>query len=918
MFRELIAAYAQTGSRRISEVHLHHTWRPTRRQYHDLAASIGPQEAGLLLVQSMWRHHVKERGFANIAQQLTIDPVGGLWLGRPWNERPASAVGFNGSLKRGPFMIEVIGDFDLYAERFDGEQRAAAINVIRAINAACHLPSSALTFHNEMAAKSCPGSSVDKRALIAEIEAAETPQNLARATGPLASDQIDTAAGSGAAQRERVKLAMYLTKVSPETPRDVDEGELPEGELGDPSGRYLDGEMEANLSRTRAGKQPPITPLMLITLRDHVINLEQGRFSDTGLLTSSAERVEEIFRSAIPRVTRDWPTLKLVFYAHGGLVDEEQAIRQAHEHREWWLANGIYPIFFIWETGPLEVALQTIKEKASRGHPDARAFITDELWERAARLIGRPLWRGMLASAARASEDGGGATIVVNELARLKQVRPGVEIHLVGHSAGTIFHTHFARRLSTAAVPISSVQLLAPAVSVALYKQELMQLVDGQRVKKLRVFNMREALERNDPTMRHYGYGKSILYAVHGAFEDRAEVPILGLEESLFSDRDLLRHFGVTEAGQAPANLVWSTTGPEAPERYRSNSTTHGFDQDADTMTATLLEVLDRQNSQGLKPFPGRTSGVVSEGARFAAIDELLDDTGGSGGAAALKPAPAAVPDKFGPTTVYKTRRALCIGINYADDPNFKVRLTGCLNDAKAWAEMLRGLGYVADPLLLEVEATFEGIRAKIKNFVSSANAGDDLIIQYAGHGTDFTDYNGDEPTDLDQAIVPYDYKMAGCLLDDELREMFASLPAGARLTTIFDCCHSGSATRIIKALDLARVFDGGRPALRPRFLEPDLQLAGLTKEKWRRPARSLEFTQEQMRNVHFAACRDDQLAYELDGQGRFTKIATQIFARGVGLSFRELHARIESEFAAFDNQDPILEGPASMKDARF
>jgi len=70
--------------------------------------------------------HGAER-LERVAQHLTIDPRGGLWTGRNWNPAPASATGHNGTAGEGPFVIEMVGDFDAGQDPFDGEQQTAAI-----------------------------------------------------------------------------------------------------------------------------------------------------------------------------------------------------------------------------------------------------------------------------------------------------------------------------------------------------------------------------------------------------------------------------------------------------------------------------------------------------------------------------------------------------------------------------------------------------------------------------------------------------------------------------------------------------------------------------------------------------------------------------------------------------------------------
>jgi hypothetical protein len=67
-----------------------------------------------------------------------------------------------------------------------------------------------------------------------------------------------------------------------------------------------------------------------------------------------------------------------------------------------------------------------------------------------------------------------------------------------------------------------------------------------------------------------------------------------------------------------------------------------------------------------------------------------------------------------------------------------------------------------------------------------------DKVIYYAGHGLNVPDYNGDEASGQDQAIVPDDYR-SGFLVDDTLNALLAKAPSTANVTIILDCCHSGT-----------------------------------------------------------------------------------------------------------------------------
>jgi hypothetical protein len=117
----------------------------------------------------MWRYHTRENGWSDIAQHLSVAPDGTLWLGRDWNTAPASATGHNGSAKAGPFMIEMIGDFDVGRDRLQGAQRAAVMEVIARVQRRFGLPAEALRFHNQMSGKTCPGSSLSRAQVVAEV-----------------------------------------------------------------------------------------------------------------------------------------------------------------------------------------------------------------------------------------------------------------------------------------------------------------------------------------------------------------------------------------------------------------------------------------------------------------------------------------------------------------------------------------------------------------------------------------------------------------------------------------------------------------------------------------------------------------------------------------------------------------------------
>src|SRR5262249_17840572 len=146
-----------------------------------------------------------------------------------------------------------------------------------------------------------------------------------------------------------------------------------------------------------------LTPDLLRTLRPHVVNLTQGRFSAEGLFATAPGDVDAIFgehlEQAIHEKSESNP-LRLVFYAHGGLVSEANGLPLDGKHVSWWKENDIYPIYFVWETGFFETIGQLlfgIQQREPRlATRDFWDVTLDPVVEVAAREAGGVhIWSGM-------------------------------------------------------------------------------------------------------------------------------------------------------------------------------------------------------------------------------------------------------------------------------------------------------------------------------------------------------------------------------------------------------------------------------------------------------------------------------------------------------------------------------------------
>jgi hypothetical protein len=140
------------------EFHVHHTWRPDHAIYFSKPDPLYWQEA-------MRRFHVDTNGWSDIAQHVTLLPNGRFVTGRDFGRNPASITGYNDNA----FMMEMIGDFDVGKDPFDGPQKESAILLARWFDQRGKY----IRFHNEASSKTCPGSGIHKYDFMNEVRNCE-------------------------------------------------------------------------------------------------------------------------------------------------------------------------------------------------------------------------------------------------------------------------------------------------------------------------------------------------------------------------------------------------------------------------------------------------------------------------------------------------------------------------------------------------------------------------------------------------------------------------------------------------------------------------------------------------------------------------------------------------------------------------
>lgn len=931
-------------TRRINAIHLHHTWRPNHSQY-----------TGYDTIVSMWRYHTQVNGWSDIAQHLTVDPEGKIWTGRNWNQPPVSAAGHNGNRTAGPFMVALIGDFDHGRDRLQDEQRRTAVQLIALLQRKFRLARETLRFHSQMSSKSCPGTAVDWQELLDEV----------RGVGSLGGAPAGAAGAPAEDSRPFDEDALVSHAViealaaKPSGRDDPADAEPLEDAMTDSQLRALfraaDGTAPAGRGTGGEGRtlqDAPLPPEILTALRPHVVNLNLGMFSTDGQFATTPGDVDAIFHQHLLRElegarARKEP-LRLVFYAHGGLVKESAGLRMAEKHVGWWKRNNVYPIYFVWETGLFETIAQLLRRsrQAVRGVTrDIFDYTTDPLLEGAVRSLYAPrIWSGMKRSAELGAAPGGGARHVAQRLKEFcDEHRLGeeqIELHAVGHSAGAIFQAQFLPVAHELGLPsFRTVHFLAPALRVDTFHERLgARLGKDKGIDHLTVFTMYDALERNDDC--NTIYRKSLLYLISRALEPEPRAPIMGLETCLRNDARLRELLGLGAARSQMGEVVWSATTLDSG-RGASRSAHHGdFDDDVPTMNSVVRRVLGLDDNDPIKEFPAQPAGARGRDLWADQVDwpADMDFLVGGGGAdglgapAALPPAPlqpyaqpyAAAPAAVAtPVTVPGVataplrppgatagrRRALCVGINdYPTAP-----LYGCVADSVEWQAALTALAFQEIDVLQNRDATRDRILQALERIVSTSVAGDVVVFQFAGHGTQLADTGGDEADGdtpgQDEAICPIDFADGAFVVDDDLGEILEQTPPGVNVTCFIDCCHSGTISRFGVGAPAPARGAGAGP--RPRFIPADAQLLA-AHQRFRRShdggrtvrARGLS----RMTEVLFAACLSSEVAYEDAGHGDFTSRATRLLrAQPAGLTNEQFVDRLITEFGAAARQHPRL-----------
>jgi hypothetical protein len=371
----------------------------------------------------------------------------------------------------------------------------------------------------------------------------------------------------------------------------------------------------------------------LSELRPHVVSIgNNGAFNSQGDIGTTADSAREILGNDFARITKGWKKKRIVLYAHGGLVAQADALQMVSELRQPMLEAECYPLAFIWKTDYWTTLSNMLTDATHKRRPEGaldslKDFMLDRLDDAleplARALTGKASWDEMKENALMATTAAnGGARLVAELLAGLVQ-KEGFELHIVGHSAGSIFHAPLVQYLTSdgainsgplassklkgLGVNVATCTLWAPACTVQLFKETYLPSIQACKIGQFGLFTLTDKAEQDD-NCAHL-YNKSLLYLVSHAFEATVRIPgirpngeaILGMAQGVEGDAELAAIF-------KKAGNDWVTSPNNEPLGSRKASTArhHGdFDNDTATVQATLARILAKSNFEVTPDFTG-------------------------------------------------------------------------------------------------------------------------------------------------------------------------------------------------------------------------------------------------------------------------------------------------------------------------
>ncbi|SEQ96772.1 Caspase domain-containing protein [Nitrosomonas sp. Nm51] len=237
--------------------------------------------------------------------------------------------------------------------------------------------------------------------------------------------------------------------------------------------------------------------------------------------------------------------------------------------------------------------------------------------------------------------------------------------------------------------------------------------------------------------------------------------------------------------------------------------------------------------------------------------------------------------------------------------------LPGPPQDARRFYQLLTGPNGYGFPkenvcVLVDEAATTANFKRYFSNFlIEQAQPNDEVVIYYAGHGSQTRDRDGDEPDGMDETFVFHDARDSGIkdFTDDEFDELLTRLHQKTSHITVFlDSCNSGTALR-------------GDTEFLSRYIPPPETETTRERSTAAKPATNGQKTGWISKSlpgiVVFTAAGDGTVALERNARGIFTDAILTTFGQvnATQLTYAQAARQIRPLVKAESYQIPYFQG---------
>jgi hypothetical protein len=249
----------------------------------------------------------------------------------------------------------------------------------------------------------------------------------------------------------------------------------------------------------------------------------------------------------------------------------------------------------------------------------------------------------------------------------------------------------------------------------------------------------------------------------------------------------------------------------------------------------------------------------------------------------------------------------LCVGLNAVDPKHYagwSGPLNACENDARHMSHMLEQKGFETTQLLTR-NATRGNVFAELGSMSAAAKSGDIVVVTNSSHGSQITDYDGNEADSMDETICMFD----GEILDDELELAWSMFAPGVRIIFVSDSCHSGT---------MARVFGATAVTVVPGSRAVPPEIAASTERQNRDMYRTIAASTAAMRGstpiaahvLALGACQDNQTAMDGSINGAFTGALLNALRDYPKDSMGRIYARVQRALPPTQAPKYVYAGP--------